>query len=227
MQEILVLEDNQALAETLKSSLASRQLAVTAVTSLREFYAAINRKHYALCVMDRLIGGDDSIEVIPEVRETLPQAKILFLSKKAAVIDRVNGLEAGADDYLAKPFSMAELRLRVRSLLSLHRIESESYGLVVGELMLYPQQGALDTPDGKILLRRRETEILAYLARAAGAIVSRTTLERALWPEAFEPNPSTIDVYIRRLRQKLGHYGSILQTKRGFGYYLTPAKRKL
>ena len=199
---------------------------VTVVRTLPEFYTAVRQKHYALCVMDRLIYGRDSLELIPEVRELSPQAKILLLTKKAAVLDRVEGLEAGADDYLAKPFSMAELRLRIRSLLSFSRIESESAGLSVGELIFYPQQGMLQTPQGKIFLSKRETQILTCLARAGGAVISKLMLERTLWPERFEPNPSTIDVYIRRLRAKLGQYGSILKTKRGFGYHVASFQRK-
>ena len=220
MQKVLVLEDDPLLAQTLKQGLTAKRLAVTVVNDLRAFSLAVNREQFAVCVMDRLIGDRDSIELIPEVRELLPQARILLLTKKSAVLDRIEGLEAGADDYLAKPFSMAELRLRIRSFLSLYRVESETHGLSIGKLMFYPLQGVLQGPTGKVFLPRRETEILLCLVRAAGTVVSKRFLERTLWPETFEPNPSTIDVYVRRLRQKLGSFGGVLRTKRGFGYYL-------
>jgi DNA-binding response OmpR family regulator len=128
-------------------------------------------------------------------------------------------LEAGADDYLPKPFSLAELKLRVKNLLTLVR-DNQSWGsqVILDEIIFYPTQGIIQTPEKKLILRRRETQIMECLTNAGGALVSRHQLIRALWPPSYQPNSSTVDVYIRRLRQKLGVYHAILQTRRGFGY---------
>lgn len=226
MQQIIVLEDNRQLADTLEASLVTEQLAVTMSYSLSDFFKKIKNKRFALCVMDRMIGDKDALESLSEVREFLPQARILMLSKKASILDRVEGFEAGADDYLPKPFSMAELRLRVRSLLSLYRVAEANNGISIGDLILYPNQGVLITPNQRIALTPRETEIVFCLARSLGTVVPRQLLVRTLWPETYEPNPSTIDVYVRRLRRKLGSYRSIIQTKRNFGYRLVPRTGK-
>src|SRR3972149_9637081 len=122
MKKILILEDNWQLAETLEKGLTSERVTITKTHTLQDFYQQASSDRYALCLMDRMIGHEDSVELITDIREMLPQAKILLLSKKSAVQDRINGLEAGADDYLAKPFSLAELRLRIKSLLSLYRL---------------------------------------------------------------------------------------------------------
>lgn len=227
MQNIIVLEDDPLLIKALSAGLKTKTWRLLITNNLEGFSRLIKQENIALCVMDRLIKGNDSLSLVGEVRELLPQAKILLLSKKSSVMDRVEGLENGADDYLAKPFSLAELRLRIKTLLSMHRMPMKSEGIDLGEVIFYPDQGMLKTSGGQIFLRRRETQILVCLARAAGAVVSRDYLSRVLWSESFVPNPSTIDVYVRRLRHKLGKYQSILQTRRGFGYHLVVSPRKI
>jgi len=177
--------------------------------------------------MDRLINKEDALLAGEYAKDILPKVKILFLSKKGEIKDRIQGLETAGDDYLAKPFSLAELRLRVRNLLAMQRVtDQEGRRLLIGELVFYPNQGVIETPDYKTQLRRRETEVLNCLAQASGAVISRHQLTRTLWPANYEPNASTVDVYIRRLRQKLGEYSFMLQTHRGFGYCLTAVRRK-
>lgn len=220
MKKILILEDDAMLANTLLVGLESAKAKTVWVKNLEHFYDYIENEHVDLCVMDRLIEGQDSIEAVGYIRDVLPQAKVLFLTKKTAVIDRIRGLEAGADDYLAKPFSLAELRLRARLLLALNRWHDGTKGIAMGELMFFPEQGTLETPEKKIFLRKREAEILMCLSKAAGNLVTKENIIKALWPAAYEPNPSTIDVYVRRLRQKMGKFQSILQTRRGYGYRL-------
>jgi len=227
MKKILILEDDQLLAKTLVDILKTTQIDVQAVHTLKDFYQKIENYHFDLCIMDRLIGCDDSLLAGEYVKDILPEVKILFLSKKGQIRDRVEGLETGADDYLSKPFSLAELKLRARSLLAIQRSTQLREQIMIGELLYYPNQGIIKTPERKIVLRRREMEIWNCLVRAAGATVSRRQLILTLWPISYEPNPSTIDVYVRRLRQKLGVYSFMLQTRRGFGYRLAIVNRKL
>ena len=226
MKNIIVLEDDQSLSKTLEGSLKNTATDVVAVNTLPSFYQAIENKDYDLCVMDRMIGTQDSIEAVAYVREITPQAKVLMLTKKASLADRIFGLETGADDYLPKPFSLAELKLRVKSLLALYRNPQEEAGIDLGLITFYPKQGLLQVRDRQIYLRKRENQILTCLARSLGTVVSRNKIISTLWPENYEPNPSTVDVYIRRLRQKLGEYGSIIQTRRGFGYRLVAYQRE-
>lgn len=227
MKKILILEDDKMLAKTLASGLESPRVQTVCVHTLENFYDYIENELVDLCVMDRLIEEQDSLEAVGYIHDVLPQVKILFLTKKNAVLDRINGLEAGADDYLAKPFSLAELRLRVRGLLAISRWHEGRSEVDLGGIVFFPELGVLETPEKKIFLRKRETEILTCLSQAAGSHVTKRTLNGLLWPASYEPNPSTVDVYIRRLRQKLGKYQSILQTRRGFGYRLALLAREL
>ncbi len=220
MKKILVLEDDRLLAKTLKLGLSRVDVGVRLVHDLPSFYRVIENKQPDLCVMDRMIGEQDSLDAVDYLREISPQTKVLMLTKKSAVEDRINGFEGGADDYLPKPFSLAELRLRVRSLLHLYRNPEEEKGVRLGEVVFYPRQGLVVTPEGKVPLRKREAEILLCLSRSPSVIVPKQTIVRSLWPETFEPHPTTVDVYIRRMRQKLGKYQSIVETRRGFGYRL-------
>jgi DNA-binding response OmpR family regulator len=226
MKKILILEDDKLLAKTLKIGLENRQNKILAINRMEDFYRLIEKENLDLCVMDRMIAEEDSADSVEYLREINPQVRILMLSKKSEAKDKIEGLELGADDYLAKPFSLAEFRLRVKSLLSLYRSSQEEKGIPLGELTFYPEQGLIRGKVDEVALRRRETQILACLARAMGRVVSRDKISRTLWPEDFEPNPNTVDVYIRRLRQKLGSYQAIIQTRRGFGYFLIPFEGK-
>lgn len=227
MKKILILEDDYSLAKTLAQSLKSSAWQTAQVHTIDDFYRYLKTHRVEICVLDRIIGDQDSLSVIDDIRDLQPQAKILFLTHKNAVMDRVDGLEHGADDYLAKPFSMAELKLRIKSLAKLYKIANESIGLTFGSLKLYPEEGLFMIGRHRFSLQKRETEIITCLITASGRVVSRSFIKHSLWPENKQPDASTLDVYIRRLRQKLGKFSAILKTKRGFGYYLVAPEREI
>ncbi|MBT4124136.1 MAG: response regulator transcription factor [Candidatus Pacebacteria bacterium] len=140
------------------------------------------------------------------------------MTKKSRLLDKINGLEKGADDYLPKPFSLAELRLKVKNMLTWELKQPAVKKIDLGLISFLPESGSFITPDGDIYLRKREKDIIFYLIQAAGRTVSRNHLLRTIWRSEDEAQLNTIDVYIRRLRRKLGKYHTIIQTRRGFGY---------
>lgn len=226
MKKILILEDDQLLAQTLQTSLHNSTAQVSVTHTLSEFYEYVERHDVHLCILDRMIGSEDSLEAVEYLSDVFPEMRILFLSKKATARERISGLEAGAHDYLAKPFALAELRLRVRRLLETQSLAPLSGAISLGKVVFYPDQGLIIAEQHKVILRKRETEVLACLARTVGAIVSRKKIVDSLWLGSHTPHSSTVDVYIRRLRQRLGPYSSIIQTRKGFGYRLVPFERE-
>jgi two-component system response regulator TctD len=221
-KSIFILEDDRLLAETLTVGMKALGVTVYTVYTLSDFHRLLETKRVHVCIMDRMIGSEDSVQTVEYIRDAFPEIRVLLLTKKSSIPDRISGLEAGAHDYLPKPFSLAELRLRVKLLLAQHASAQEGREVSLGEITYSSEQGCLQTRTGAIFLRPRENEILLCLSHRLGNLVSRQKITRTLWPESYTPHPSTVDVYIRRLRQKLGAYRSILQTRRGFGYRLLP-----
>lgn len=221
-KSILILEDDRMLAATLATGLRALGAQVRVASTLSGFCQLLEETKIHLCVMDRMIGSEDSLQTVEYIRDAFPEIRVLLLTKKSAIADRISGLEAGAHDYLPKPFSLAELRLRVKLLLAQYAGMNEGAVVSLGEVSFSPTEGTIQTHTGTLFLRPRENEILTCLSQRMGNLVSREKITRTLWPESYTPHPSTVDVYIRRLRQKLGKYRSIIQTRRGFGYRLKP-----
>ncbi|NCN45685.1 MAG: hypothetical protein COU63_03180 [Candidatus Pacebacteria bacterium CG10_big_fil_rev_8_21_14_0_10_36_11] len=221
MRKILILEDNKNLAQTLKIGLTQKKRQLTLVDSLKHFYQILEKETYDLCIMDRFVTDGDSIEAIEYIKELQPKLKCIYLSKKTSLQDKISGLEKGADDYLAKPFSLAELRLKVKNMLQWDTLVKEEKPFQLGEIEFFAETGCFITPEGEIYLRKREKDLVFCLIQAKGRTVSRNHLLRTLWTAEEEAQSNTIDVYIRRLRKRLGKYQDIIQTRRGFGYLIT------
>ena len=218
MRKILVLEDNKMLAETIATALKTKDRKIFVTPSLEKLYSICKKNPPDLCILDRFVEDGDSIEAIEYLKELYPQTKYIFLTKKSRLLDKINGLEKGADDYLPKPFSLAELRLKVKNMLTWELKQPAVKKIDLGLISFLPESGSFITPDGDIYLRKREKDIIFYLIQAAGRTVSRNHLLRTIWRSEDEAQLNTIDVYIRRLRRKLGKYHTIIQTRRGFGY---------
>lgn len=220
MKNILIVEDDKTLAKTLLNSLRSFHTTTRAVHTADQAYTVVQRRRFDLVVLDRMLGKEDMLDEANTIRDFLPHVKILFLTRKSEAIERIRGLEAGADDYLCKPFSLAELRLRVRILLNRPVTKEGKRGIPLGEIVFFPEQGIVQTPEKRVFLRKREAEVISCLSQRPGVLVNREAMNSYLWPGTYQPHPDTLDVYVRRLRQKLGKYRSVVQTQRGFGYRL-------
>jgi two-component system copper resistance phosphate regulon response regulator CusR len=185
------------------------------------YQASIN--NYDVILLDVLLPGRDGFEVCRELRARGNATPILMLTARATVDDRITGLDAGADDYLTKPFSFRELLARVRALLrrepQLHPARLEIDNLVVDSV-----SHRVTRASRPIDLTAKEYALLEYLARHAGQLVSRAQIAEHVWDDSFEPFSNTIEVYINRLRKKIDeqHTVKLLHTRRGEGYILEP-----
>jgi DNA-binding response OmpR family regulator len=218
---ILVVDDDRRLCNIVKRGLIEEAYAVDVAYDGEEgeYLAEVNP--YDLIILDIMMPKKDGIEVCHELRSKNINIPIMMLTAKDAVEDRVKGLDAGADDYMVKPFAFSELLARIRALLR-REGSVKSAELKIGELILNTRTRELWKGKRVIELTTKEYTILEYLMRHPNMVVTRTMIEEHAWDYNFDSLSNLVDVYIRRLRRKMDDVEeeSIIQTIRGAGYRL-------
>jgi DNA-binding response OmpR family regulator len=218
---VLVVEDDETLAALILSALKRTGLTVDHVVRLDEALAATKAVAYQAIILDRMLPDGDGLEVVRRVRNSRGATPILILSTRAELQSRIGGLDAGADDYLAKPFDVGEFLARVRALLR-RPGELVSPTLSCGNLsfVLSAREASID---GRPLpLPRRELAVLEQLMRNVGRVVSKPSLEESLYGFAEEVSSNSVEVHIHYLRKRLAEAGATakIETRRGSGYAL-------
>jgi len=221
---VLVVEDEKKTASFVRKALQAEGFAVDVCHNGDDALAAARATSFDGIVLDIMLPGRDGLSVLRQLRAQNNATPVLLLSARGEVNERVEGLNAGADDYLPKPFVIAELVARVRAL-GRRGGESKSTILQVGGLTLdtvshRAQRG------GKIFeLTAREFRLLEFLMRSAGRICGRMTIIEKVWDYDFDPGTNLVDVYVKRLREKIddGFEAKLLHTVRGIGYVLKEA----
>jgi two-component system OmpR family response regulator len=218
---ILVVEDEVRLAMLLRQGLTEEGYAVDVAGTGEEALDWVRVVDHDAVVLDVMLPGIDGLEVCRRLRQRRVQTPILLLTARDAVADRVVGLDAGADDYLVKPFALAELAARLRALA---RRPSETIDAVLqtGRLRLDPTGRRVWLGDEEIALPNKEFRILEYLMRHPNHVLTRTMIAEHVWDYDFPHVTNVIDVHIRSLRRRLGdpYPGEIIRTIRGVGYRL-------
>jgi len=219
---ILVIEDDAQTALYLRKGLEEGGYTVDWTGDGRDglFMAASER--YDLIVVDRMLPNADGLSIIKVLRTQGIRTPIMILSALGQVDDRVKGLEAGADDYLVKPYAFSELMARVEALLRRGNVSAPDTMLRVADLEMNLLSRTVIRGGHSIELKPREFRLLEYLMRHADQVVTRTMLLEAVWDYHFDPQTNVIDVHISRLRQKIdkGFRNPLLHTVRGAGYSL-------
>ena len=220
---VLVVEDHPKLRSLLSRSLASEGYDVDACEDGVEALRMLTDVAYDAVVLDLVLPKLHGLEVLREARARQVLTPVLVLTARGSVQDRVQGLDAGADDYLIKPFAMAELLGRVRALVR-RGGDVRTSRLQYGPLVLDPATRTTTVHDERVDLSPREFTLLEYLMRRAGKVVTRAELLDQVWDEADEGVSNVVDVYIKYLRDKIDRrYGlELLRTVRGVGYCLGP-----
>jgi DNA-binding response OmpR family regulator len=213
---VLLLEDDDALRSSIASVLRSRGDAVDEATTLAEADERLYITDYDVAVLDRTVPGGDSAALARRARADGVTTPILFLTALDGIEQRVAGLDAGGDDYLAKPFAMAELLARLRSL-GRRSASVQAPVLTLADLVVDPAQLTAQRGGRALTLTAKELAILVYLLRNSGRVVSRTDLIEHCWDEYADPRSNVVDVRMRLLRQKLGE-PALVHTVRGAGY---------
>ena len=222
---ILVVEDEPTAAAVLAKGLREHAYAVDIANdgdaALEQ--AAINQ--YDLLIMDVLLPGIDGFEVCRRLRAEGASVPILMLTALGRLDDRVEGLDAGADDYLPKPYHFKELLARVRALLRRGPALASAV-LSVRDLTIDTRARRVERAGRPSNSRRRSTRLLEYLAKRQGEVVGRADIAEHVWDDSFDPMSNLIEVYIQRLRRKIddGHDVKLIHTRRGAGYTLDAAR---
>ncbi|WP_339230853.1 response regulator YycF [Oceanobacillus sp. FSL K6-2867] len=225
-QKILVVDDEQPIADILKFNLEKEGYQVIIANDGDTAIELAESENPDLILLDIMLPNKDGNEVLREVRKTQTMP-VIMLTAKDSEIDKVLGLELGADDYVTKPFSNRELIARVKANLRRQQVPDDTVkatkDIVIGDLVVHPDAYVVSRKGEQIELTHREFELLHYLARHIGQVMTREHLLETVWGYDYFGDVRTVDVTVRRLREKIEENPSNpmwIVTRRGVGYYL-------
>lgn len=218
--KVLIAEDDPSVRKAVQRVLELEKYVVTAVNDGRAAIEALDKNHFDLAVLDVMMPFADGLTVCRETRHRGNHTPILLLTARHEVGDRVAGLDAGADDYLVKPFEVDELLARCRALLRRSGATGTTAVLRVGDLALNPATREVVRGARNITLTKTEFDLLELLMQTPNMVVSRDTIYEAIWGYNFETSSKSLDVYIGYLRRKTEEGGEprLVYTVRGVGY---------
>ena len=218
---VLVVEDEKKTASFIRKALQAEGFATDACHNGDDALAAVSSTVFDGIVLDIMLPGRDGLSVLRQLRARGDTTPVLLLSARGEVNERVEGLDAGADDYLPKPFALAELVARVRALIR-RTGETKAPVLRVADLSLDTLTRRAHRGKSEIELTTREYRLLEFLMRSAGRLCGRMMILEKVWDYDFDPGTNLVDVYVRRLREKIdtNFEPKLLHTVRGMGYVL-------
>ena len=222
---ILLIEDDEALCQVLQPTLQAAGFASDCCHSGADGLTLLESGYYDACILDRMLPELDGLQLLKKARAAGVTAPVLMLTALGQVGDRVAGLDAGADDYLAKPFDNRELLARLRALVRRPaELNGAAHRLQCGDLTLDTAQLTLTGPDAAVTVSRRECDLLAAFCRAPGVLRGRAVLLGSVWGADPDIEDASLDSYIRFIRRRLAAVGSraVIRTVRGAGYRLEP-----
>lgn len=219
---ILLVEDDKDLCKALCQVMENAGFTLDVCHDGEDGLALLLEGYYSACVLDRMLPGMDGLTLLRYAREKGITAPVLMLTALGRIDDRVDGLEAGADDYLTKPFDTRELIARVKALLRRPASPVEQAGLCFGDIVLNTEQMTLTGPKAEVTLSKKECGLLEALCTGAGKILSRNILLGRVWGAMADIEENNLDTYIYFVRRRLSTVGSgaVISTIRGVGYRL-------
>lgn len=218
---ILIVEDEKKMAHFIRKALQAEGFSVDSLHNGEEALMATATIPFEVIILDIMLPGRDGLSVLRQLRERGVRTPVLLLTARGSVSERVEGLNAGADDYLPKPFVLAELVARVRAL-GRRSGEVRPVELRLADLTLNTVTRAVRRGSRVIDLTTREYLLLEFLLKSRGRVCSRMAIVESVWDYDFDPGSNLVDVYIKRLREKIDNESSarLLHTVRGVGYVL-------
>lgn len=218
---IYIVEDDESIRELVLYALKNEGYSGKGCRDFEEFKAALEEDSPALVLLDIMLPGKDGISILKWMREgKYKEVPVIMLTAKSAEIDKVRGLDLGADDYVTKPFSVLELMARIRARIR-RGDDSESMNeITIKDLTIIPEKRRVNVDGKDVSLGFKEYELLYYLAQNKGIVLSRDKIMDAVWGYDYLGESRTVDVHIAFLRQKLGKSGVMIKTVRNVGYIL-------
>jgi DNA-binding response OmpR family regulator len=219
MSRVLVVDDEPRIVSFVSRALAAEGFGVDSASDGVRALAMARERPYELILLDLLLPGLDGVSVLRGVLEARPEQRVLVLSAVSDIDSKVRCLELGASDYLPKPFALAELLARIRARLRQTSFPPVDTRVIVrGNIRLDLLRRIADSGGGPVALSEREFLVLQHLMRAGGEVCSREDLLSEVWGFSFDPGSNVVDVYVGRLRGKLG--SDVIETVRNVGYRL-------
>jgi len=221
--KVLLVEDDRKIASAVARGLRAEGFSVEVAHDGDEGLWQATEGSYDLIVLDLMLPGRNGFRVCADLRAAGDRTPILMLTAKDGDLDEAEGLDTGADDYLTKPFSFPVLVARVRALLRRANPEA-SATLTVGDLQVDPRTRRVRRGDHQVELTTRELDVLEFLARRPGEVLSKEDILAGVWDFDFDGDPNIVEVYVRRLRKKIDEPFGVasIETVRGAGYRLVP-----
>ena len=218
---IYLLEDDDSIRDLVLYTLQSQGMEARGFPLPSAFWEAVAERLPSLVLLDIMLPEEDGISVLKTLRSSARTCRmpVIMLTAKGTEYDKVLGLDAGADDYLAKPFGMMELLSRIRALLRRTQQETDTYRC--GVLTVDQARHTVTVNGQEVALTQKEFEVLCLLLKNKGQVLSRERLIEDVWGYAFTGESRTVDVHVRTLRQKLGEAGAYIETVRGYGYKIS------
>ena len=222
---IYIVEDDRNIQEIELFALKNSGYAAEGFETVRAFWQALDARTPELILLDIMLEDEDGLEILKKLRTRADTRKtpVMLVTAKSSEIDRVKGLDAGADDYICKPFGVMEMIARVKALLRRSGREQENL-LVCGDVTLDREKRTVTAHGETVETTYKEFELLALLLRNRGIVVSREVIMERVWESSFEGESRTIDVHVRSLRAKLGSSGALIKTIRNVGYMFDAEK---
>jgi DNA-binding response OmpR family regulator len=223
--KILVIEDDRRIASFLERGLTAEGYQVRVEYDGRDGLERLRNEQLDFVILDRMLPYVDGLEVCRIIRRDRHPVSVLMLTAKDTVEDKIDGLSAGADDYITKPFAFDELLARIVAVQRRHTSVDHNAEQRIGNLVLDPQSRRVTNDGRPVNLTVREFDLLWYLMKNAGKVVSRERLLSSVWNYGYDPGTKIVDVYVRYVRLKLDGEGSPswIQTVRGVGYMMGTA----
>ena len=221
---IYLLEDDSNIRDFVLYALNGQDMEAEGFERPSEFWEALSRRMPDLLLLDIMLPEEDGMEILRKLRAKPDTRRlpVIMLTAKDTEFDRVLGLDEGADDYVAKPFSMLELVSRIRAVL--RRSGGSAADFRLGRLYISPEKHQVQVDGQDVALTLKEFELLRILLENRGRVLTRTQLQDHVWGYEFDGESRTVDVHIRTLRQKLSACGEIIETVRGVGYKIGDGK---
>ena len=218
---IYIVEDDESIRELVLYALNNEGYSGKGCRDFEEFKAALEEDSPSLVLLDIMLPGKDGISILKWMREgKYKEVPVIMLTAKSAEIDKVRGLDLGADDYVTKPFSVLELMARIRARIRRGNDSESMNEITIKDLTIIPEKRRVNVDGKDVSLGFKEYELLYYLAQNKGIVLSRDKIMDAVWGYDYLGESRTVDVHIAFLRQKLGKSGVMIKTVRNVGYIL-------
>lgn len=219
--KILIVEDSDSLRETIIRSLEKERYVVESAANFREGLSKISEYDYDCIVLDIMLPGGSGLELLQEIKQLKKKDSVIIISAKDSVEDKITGLDLGADDYLTKPFHLAELNARVKSVIRRKQQDGE-LDITLANIVVYPDRHATFIDGEELILNRKEFDLLYYFVTNPDRVLEKTALVEAVWGDYIDQADSFDFIYsqVKNLRKKLKTAGATPEIKAvyGFGY---------